>query len=270
MDLTRRSLALGAFATAALARHAWAASRAPTSSANALVTYELRLRGLAQGASVADPSKLSGELRRLTNRYRGEHGLGALAEHAGLARAARAHAADLADRGYFEHATPEGFTPSERVGLMARDLCGYSGENIVMRRGGVGQPSAREMLDQWITSPGHRANLLRGGYTHVGHGVAQRGDRTYAAAAYAREILHLAPAFPLHVATGQGLAGAVHAGAPTVDRFQLSRPDGSAPQGPWGLEEAPLAATGAWRLRPLVRESSESFQVLWGPIFFVD
>lgn len=84
-----------------------------------------------------------------------------------VARAAQAHADDMARRDYFNHRSPEGQGPSDR--LRAQGVVSYRAlaENIAQHPGTV-----REVLAGWVASPGHRENLEECGYTH--HGVGLR------------------------------------------------------------------------------------------------
>ena len=80
------------------------------------------------------------ELRVLNNRFRAGQGRSALEDHPELARAARAHAGDMAARRFFDHNTPEGFDAIDRCGLLVRRLLGVYGENIAYQRGGPVTP----------------------------------------------------------------------------------------------------------------------------------
>lgn len=99
------------------------------------------------------------------NAARANAGLAPLALHADLSRMAQAHACDMAGRGYFDHTAPDG------TGLMARarGLSGFCqlAENIAR-----GQQDIPTVMAIWLRSPGHRANLLDPGLTHVGLGRA--------------------------------------------------------------------------------------------------
>lgn len=109
------------------------------------------------------------EVIRLTNTERSRHGLGALAIDARLARAAWAHSADMARRGFFAHENPEGLQVWDRA-----VAAGYAyrrvAENIA-----AGQRTAPEVVAGWLASPGHRANILDGASTQIGVGRAEGG-----------------------------------------------------------------------------------------------
>jgi uncharacterized protein YkwD len=88
-----------------------------------------------------------------------------------LAQAAQTHADDLARTGRAEHAGSDGSLPADRAqraGWPSR----YVGENVA-----AGDPAADQMTAQasWEASPGHRANLLYPGITHIGAACAMGG-----------------------------------------------------------------------------------------------
>jgi uncharacterized protein YkwD len=114
---------------------------------------------------------------RYTNEARRKHGLLSLDRDEDLAALARAHSDDMLVRKFFGHENPDGLTIKERI--PARNLSlGRIGENIW---GGSGHdPSdarllARMIVDGWVSSPGHRANILNPNYTHLGVGVSISG-----------------------------------------------------------------------------------------------
>ena len=81
-----------------------------------------------------------------------------------LNKAARDHAADMAANNYFAHASQDGRSPADRIaatGYRAQAI----GENIA-----AGRASAAQTFEQWRTSPGHCANMLRGHFTELGVG----------------------------------------------------------------------------------------------------
>lgn len=101
----------------------------------------------------------------LVNAQRATVGCRAVAADERLAAVARAHSADMRDRGFFAHVNPDGLDPFERAaqaGVTAR------AENIAR-----GQQDANAVMKGWMESPGHRANILNCGLTRLGVGVAQ-------------------------------------------------------------------------------------------------
>ncbi len=205
------------------------------------------------------------------NQFRARSGLSALRRHTELDQAARAHAADMIERRYFEHSSPEGFSSVERVGLLARRFVGLVGENIVEVEGGP-PAGAGELAQLWRDSPGHRANMLRGAYTHVGFGVARKGDRTVAAAAFGESFVELAEPLPFRIedlaAIGPGLA------LPRVKGYALEPVGGGLTLGPFWLEDpAPeVAAQGAYVVKPYLNdpEMARRFLIVDGPIVEAD
>ncbi|HEY8617229.1 CAP domain-containing protein [Phenylobacterium sp.] len=168
-------------------------------TASAWIAYEGRLRArLGDAGGGRFHAGIAQGLHDLTNRARRRAGAPAVAWHEGLARAARAHAADLAQRVYVEHLSPEGFDPTDRLGLVARRLLCTAAENIAYRRGDAPH-SAVDLMEQWRGSPPHWANLLRDRHTHVGYGVVQREERTYAVGLYGAPDGELAADLPFRL-----------------------------------------------------------------------
>jgi uncharacterized protein YkwD len=103
---------------------------------------------------------------------RSKDGLGSLKVLSKCVEAARFHAQDMVDNNYFAH---DGLTETwiqrmERFGLRAG---GSVGENIA-----YGQSSPASVMDAWMNSSGHRANILNSGYRSMGVGVVpDRGGR---------------------------------------------------------------------------------------------
>jgi uncharacterized protein YkwD len=101
----------------------------------------------------------------LVNQERAAAGCGAVTADAALAGVARAHSADMRDRGFFDHTNPDGQDPFDRAaaaGLSAR------AENIAR-----GQADAAAVMESWMNSPGHRRNILDCDLTRLGVGVAE-------------------------------------------------------------------------------------------------
>ena len=106
-----------------------------------------------QGAT-GDPEALANEVIRQVNAERAKAGLNALRADAELTRAARIRATEIARK--FSHTRPDG-TSWSTVSASA------FGENIAM-----GQRTADKVMAAWLTSAGHRANILRSSYGSIG------------------------------------------------------------------------------------------------------
>ncbi|MBM4294543.1 MAG: CAP domain-containing protein [Deltaproteobacteria bacterium] len=123
------------------------------------------------------PRALEKEVFRLTNGARRKNHLPALLAEGSLTAAARGHSDDMMKREFFDHVNPDGLTPKDRF---AKHTVGEAkvGENIF--KASRLDPSdvktmARLMVDGWMTSPGHRSNILNPDYTHLGVGVTVAG-----------------------------------------------------------------------------------------------
>lgn len=206
------------------------------------------------------------------NGFRARQGLGVLTRHAALDQAARAHAADMMERDFFEHVSPDGFSSVERVGLLARTFVGLAGENIVEVRGGPAS-SAAELSQLWRDSPGHRANMLRSAYTHVGFGVARRGDRTVAAAVFGERYAELAEPLAFRV-DGVAAPGEALVRAPGVRGFALQPVGGGEALGPFwqGDPIPPLGVAGAYITKPYLADPTtpRRYLIVDGPIVEAD
>jgi uncharacterized protein YkwD len=81
---------------------------------------------------------------------------------------ARAHALDMHQRDYFDHTNPDGEQPWDRM-----EDAGYqyaqAGENIAS-----GSSTADAVMEQWMTSPEHCANIMSPGFVHIG--IGYQGD----------------------------------------------------------------------------------------------
>jgi len=100
------------------------------------------------------------------NAERARESLDALTWCPALARSATEHSIDMAAQNYFEHESLDGREVSDRAEAQGYDYRTV-GENIA-----VGQRDVEEVMQGWMDSPGHRENILRPEYTHLGSGVA--------------------------------------------------------------------------------------------------
>ena len=94
------------------------------------------------------------EVIRLVNEVRRENGLKALTANWELSRVARYKSQDMLNKGYFSHTSPTYGTPFQMIkafGLSFRT----AGENIAR-----GYPTPQAVVNGWMNSSGHRANIL--------------------------------------------------------------------------------------------------------------
>ncbi len=101
----------------------------------------------------------------LVNAERAKEGCGPVTGNSLLARAAQGHSDDMAARDFFDHTNPDGAGPGERVTATGYGWSTY-GENIAM-----GQQTAEQVMESWMNSPGHRANILNCSFKELGVGL---------------------------------------------------------------------------------------------------
>ncbi|WP_095169910.1 CAP domain-containing protein [Pseudomonas sp. Irchel 3H3] len=89
-----------------------------------------------------------------------------LAWNATLATAAQDHSRSMANNNFFDHKDRDGRTPGDRA-----ELAGYSGQ-LVGENIAAGQDTPRKVLDGWLSSPGHCANLMNPQFSELGAAYA--------------------------------------------------------------------------------------------------
>lgn len=115
-------------------------------------------------------SSYENEVVRLVNIERGKQGLKPLASDWQLSRVARYKSQDMRDKGYFSHTSPTYGSPFEMMksfGISYRT----AGENIAR-----GQKTPSEVVNAWMNSSGHRANILNSSFTKIGVGYVKDGS----------------------------------------------------------------------------------------------
>ena len=109
----------------------------------------------------------------LVNRVRAENGEAPLIRNSQLDQAAEGHGAEMISADYFEHVSPTGETPVDRIrgtGYIPGPQVGYViGENLAWGTLSLATPVA--IVKAWIASPKHLANMLEGQYRETGIGV---------------------------------------------------------------------------------------------------
>lgn len=103
----------------------------------------------------------------LTNEERMDGSLSTLRRNDLLDRAATLKARDMAEKSYFAHYSPEGTSPWYWFDQVSYDFVN-AGENLA-----VHFTDSQDVVDAWMNSPGHRANILNGEYLEIGVGTAE-------------------------------------------------------------------------------------------------
>lgn len=114
-------------------------------------------------------SSFESEVIRLVNEIRVQNGLKPLTANWELSRVARFKSQDMIDQGYFSHTSPTYGSPFQMIqafGISYRT----AGENIA-----AGQRTPQAVVDAWMNSSGHRANILNASFTQIGVGYAANG-----------------------------------------------------------------------------------------------
>ena len=125
-----------------------------------------------QSDSTGQDSQISNfvkQVAELTNAARLEHGVKALSLDNNLTEAAQLKSNDMAENDYFSHQSPTYGSPfdlMEQVGIQYTKAA----ENIA-----AGQRTPEQVVNSWLNSEGHRANILDPELTHIGVGYNSNG-----------------------------------------------------------------------------------------------
>lgn len=115
-------------------------------------------------------SEFEQQVVELTNQERAKNGLSALKVDQELSKVAREKSRDMAAKNYFDHQSPTYGSPFDMMrsfGITYQT----AGENIAK-----GQRTPQEVVQAWMNSSGHRANILNANYTHIGVGFVEQGN----------------------------------------------------------------------------------------------
>ncbi len=118
-------------------------------------------------SSVSDYEK---KVVELVNEIRKDYGLSELKLNTKLCAVAKEKSQDMKDNNYFSHTSPTYGSPFDMIksfGISYRT----AGENIAM-----GYRTPEEVVDGWMNSEGHRANILNGSFKEIGMGHVANGN----------------------------------------------------------------------------------------------
>jgi uncharacterized protein YkwD len=135
------------------------------SSASATTTDQTGASTVTRAASLEEL------ILRQVNAVRATRSLAPFTDSPALSRSAAAHSRAMLTRGFFAHESANGTSFSSRIRTFygPRSSTWTVGENLAMFGGMT--PTATAVVDAWMGSPGHRANLLRGSFREAGVAV---------------------------------------------------------------------------------------------------
>ncbi|MEU9587018.1 CAP domain-containing protein [Streptomyces werraensis] len=126
---------------------------------------ERKAGGQSQGkGQTSAEATAAAEVLRLVNAERAKVGCSPVTADGALTALATAFSDDMAGRGFFDHTDPDGDTPWDRA--QAAGISNLGGENIAR-----GQADAEAVMQAWMDSPGHKANILNCDFKTLGVGV---------------------------------------------------------------------------------------------------
>ena len=136
------------------------------------------LPGLAAD-SIPPPPSIPEVFLGLVNAARANGSYRALLGHPTLDACAQGRVKDMIDQGYFGHRDPLGVVSDEYTGRLAAHgvtVYAWAGENLGMTNAANWQP---QLMQLWMASPGHRANILSPDFDTMGVGHGLRSDMTH-------------------------------------------------------------------------------------------
>ncbi|MFJ8114205.1 CAP domain-containing protein [Streptomyces sp. NPDC096132] len=157
-------------------------SASPTPTASPKVTASTSPTATASTSpkATASPSAPSGtatpasaavaRVLALVNSERSKAGCSAVTLNAKLAKAAQDHSVDMAAHKNMSHTGSDGSDPGERITRAGYDWQTY-GENVA-----YGYSTPEQVMAGWMSSPGHKRNILTCAFKEIGIGLAQPGN----------------------------------------------------------------------------------------------
>ncbi|WP_329455434.1 CAP domain-containing protein [Streptomyces sp. NBC_01497] len=147
---------------AAPQKKATTATKAPTAKAPA---PPATTDHVVKAPSTPSPTgSAAAQILTLVNQERSKAGCSPLKDDSSLDSLAQNFSDEMAARDFFDHTDPDGKTPWDRAD--AAGVQNLGGENIAR-----GQADPQAVMDAWMNSEGHRANILNCDYTRLGVGV---------------------------------------------------------------------------------------------------
>ncbi|MFI6058728.1 CAP domain-containing protein [Streptomyces sp. NPDC051286] len=156
--------------TPSSAHHWTAGPRGQKPTASAPTSPAASAGASAAPAPTATPASAdTARVLALVNSERGKVGCSPLTVNAKLTKAAQDHSKDMADHRNMSHTGSDGSLPGDRITRAGYTWSAY-GENVA-----YGYSTPESVMNAWMTSPGHKRNILDCTYKEIGIGLAQPG-----------------------------------------------------------------------------------------------
>lgn len=178
-------------------------------AAEAMLSYSAQQTTTTPPVGIKFLDEIEQHILTLTNEERRKQGLTVLQHDPMLQKAARAHSTDMLERDFFDHVSPSGRTPFDRIAIIHRQLIGITGENLWQGQGhdvSDAQKLAELAVESWMNSPGHRENILNKEYTHLGVGGTVKGDTVKLTQNFASTQALFQQPLPLQITSGNNLS----------------------------------------------------------------
>ncbi|MFI7463508.1 CAP domain-containing protein [Nonomuraea sp. NPDC049646] len=143
----------------------------PTPTATPTTTATPAPKPTATGPAGTVGTAEENEVLRLVNAERAKGGCQPLKHDAQLRAAAYGHSADMAAKGYFDHTSKDGRSFMDRI-----RAAGFTGGTAFAENIAKGQATPASVMNSWMNSSGHRANIMNCRYTVIGVGAARNGQ----------------------------------------------------------------------------------------------
>ncbi|MCF6476799.1 CAP domain-containing protein, partial [Nonomuraea sp. MG754425] len=113
------------------------------------------------------------EVIRLVNAERAKGGCSAVKHDPQLRAAAYGHSADMAAKNYFSHTSKDGRSFMDRI-----KAAGFTGGSAWAENIAMGQRTPAQVMQSWMNSSGHKANIMNCRYNLIGVGLAKNSSGT--------------------------------------------------------------------------------------------
>lgn len=144
------------------------------------------------------PEEFEGKILELTNKVRRENALRPVQYEKGLTELARLQSRNMSKYKFFAHKDQEGLDVLGRQEKYYPQLMQLLiGENLAKVSGSVEKITPESIVKGWMNSPGHRANILKPEFTHLGVGVFIKGETLWVTQNFATPMVLLETKMPL-------------------------------------------------------------------------